>query len=73
EHKTLSVNWSHYLVLGHSLASVDGPYFTKISQSISKNATWVLAKYPGETKAGKLSDYGINPSNIFEKNYEDLV
>lgn len=61
------------LVLGHSLASVDGPYFTKISQSISKNATWVLAKYPGEKKAGNLSDYGINPSNIFVRNYEDLI
>ncbi|ENO6520707.1 bacteriophage abortive infection AbiH family protein [Escherichia coli] len=65
-------NVDEVIVLGHSLAEVDGEYFTEINKSIQENARWIVALYRGEKKSGSLEDYGIRGSNISYVQYEDI-
>ncbi|CAH3320115.1 MULTISPECIES: bacteriophage abortive infection AbiH family protein [Klebsiella pneumoniae complex] len=65
-------NVDEVIVLGHSLAEVDGVYFAEINKSIQENARWIVALYLGEEKSGSLEDYGIKHSNIFYVQYEDI-
>ncbi|HDG1675116.1 TPA: bacteriophage abortive infection AbiH family protein [Kluyvera cryocrescens] len=65
-------NVNEVIVLGHSLAEVDGEYFSEINKSIQGNARWIVALYRGEEKSGSLEDYDVKDSNIFYVQYEDL-
>lgn len=65
-------NVDEVIVLGHSLAEVDGEYFAKINKSIQENARWIVAVYKGEEKSGDLEDYGVKGSNISCVLYEDI-
>ncbi|MBF2725882.1 hypothetical protein QYQ35_10230 [Klebsiella pneumoniae] len=58
--------------LGHSLAEVDGEYFSEINKSIQKSARWIVALYKGEEKSGSLEDYDVRASNISYVLYEDI-
>lgn len=46
------------IVLGHSYNDIDFPYFEKISESINKNAKWVLSYFSETDKesAEKVMD-----------------
>ncbi|HBS2030128.1 TPA: bacteriophage abortive infection AbiH family protein, partial [Klebsiella pneumoniae] len=57
-------NVDEVIVLGHSLAEVDGEYFAEINKSIPKSARWIVALYKGEEKSGSLEDYDVRASNI---------
>ncbi|HIC9975867.1 TPA: bacteriophage abortive infection AbiH family protein [Klebsiella pneumoniae] len=65
-------NVDEVIVLGHSLAEVDGEYFSEINKSIQKSARWIVALYKGEEKSGSLEDYDVRASNIFYVLYEDI-
>ncbi|HHB7812202.1 MULTISPECIES: bacteriophage abortive infection AbiH family protein [Klebsiella pneumoniae complex] len=65
-------NVDEVIVLGHSLAEVDGEYFAKINKSIQENARWIVALYRGEEKSGSLEDYDVRNSNISYVQYEDI-
>ncbi|KEY44614.1 bacteriophage abortive infection AbiH family protein [Pantoea agglomerans] len=65
-------NVDEVIVLGHSLAQVDGEYFTEINKSIQVNAQWIVALYRGEEKSGSLEDYDVKESNISYVQYEDI-
>ncbi|RGA12930.1 hypothetical protein DPZ15_24975, partial [Klebsiella pneumoniae] len=64
-------NVDEVIVLGHSLAEVDGEYFAEINKSIPKSARWIVALYKGEEKSGSLEDYDVRASNISFVLYED--
>lgn len=59
------------IVLGHSLAEVDGKYFAEINKSIQENVRWIVALYKGEEKSGNLEDYDVRDSNISYVQYEE--
>ncbi|CAH5343007.1 Uncharacterised protein [Klebsiella pneumoniae] len=65
-------NVDEVIVLGHSLAEVDGEYFAEINKSIPKSARWIVALYKGEEKSGSLEDYDVRASNISFVLYEDI-
>lgn len=65
-------NVDEVIVLGHSLAEVDGEYFAEINKSIQENARWIVALYRGEEKSGTLEDYDVRDSNISYVQYEDI-
>lgn len=65
-------NVDEVIVLGHSLAEVDGEYFAEINKSIQENARWIVALYRGEEKSGSLEDYDVRDSNISYVQYEDI-
>lgn len=65
-------NVDEVIVLGHSLAEVDGKYFAEINKSIQENARWIVALYRGEEKSGSLEDYDVRDSNISYVQYEDI-
>lgn len=65
-------NVDEVIVLGHSLAEVDGKYFVEINKSIQENARWIVALYRGEEKSGSLEDYDVRDSNISYVQYEDI-
>ncbi|EGI25751.1 conserved hypothetical protein [Escherichia coli TA206] len=65
-------NVDEVIVLGHSLAEVDGAYFSEINKSIQENAQWIVALYRGEEKSGSLDDYDVKNSNISYVQYEDI-
>ncbi|MDG0390986.1 bacteriophage abortive infection AbiH family protein [Klebsiella pneumoniae] len=65
-------NVDEVIVLGHSLAEVDGEYFSEINKSIQKSARWIVALYKGEEKSGSLEDYDVRASNISYVLYEDI-
>ncbi|MFV6384898.1 bacteriophage abortive infection AbiH family protein [Klebsiella pneumoniae] len=65
-------NVDEVIVLGHSLAEVDGEYFAEINKSIPKSARWIVALYQGEEKSGSLEDYDVRASNISFVLYEDI-
>ncbi|MEY0833654.1 bacteriophage abortive infection AbiH family protein [Providencia alcalifaciens] len=65
-------NVGEVIVLGHSLAEVDGKYFAEINKSIQENARWIVALYRGEEKSGSLEDYDVRDSNISYVQYEDI-
>lgn len=65
-------NVDEVIVLGHSLAEVDGEYFTEINKGIQENARWIVALYRGEEKSGSLEDYDVRNSNISYVQYEDI-
>ena len=65
-------NVDEVIVLGHSLAEVDGKYFAEINKSIQENARWIVALYRGEEKSGSLEDYDGRDSNISYVQYEDI-
>ncbi|MCH0769139.1 bacteriophage abortive infection AbiH family protein [Klebsiella pneumoniae] len=65
-------NVDEVIVLGHSLAEVDGEYFAEINKSIQKSARWIVALYKGEEKSGSLEDYDVRASNISYVLYEDI-
>lgn len=65
-------NVDEVIVLGHSLAEVDGEYFAEINKSIQKSARWIVALYKGEEKSGSLEDYDVRSSNISYVLYEDI-
>ncbi len=65
-------NVDEVIVLGHSLAGVDGKYFAEINKSIQENARWIVALYKGEEKSGSLEDYDVRDSNISYVQYEDI-
>ena len=65
-------NVDEVIVLGHSLAEVDGEYFAEINKSIPKSARWIVALYKGEEKSGSLEDYDVRNSNISYMQYEDI-
>lgn len=65
-------NVDEVIVLGHSLAEVDGKYFAEINKSIQENARWIVALYRGEEKSGSLEDYYVRDSNISYVQYEDI-
>ncbi len=65
-------NVDEVIVLGHSLAEVDGEYFAEINKSIQENARWIVALYRGEEKSGSLEDYNVRDSNISYVQYEDI-
>ncbi|MDK1895491.1 bacteriophage abortive infection AbiH family protein [Klebsiella sp. K4-172] len=66
-------NVHEVFIFGHSLAEIDGEYFSKINKNIQGNSQWVIALYEGETKSGCLEDYGINSSNILFVQYENKI
>ncbi|HBV8135194.1 TPA: hypothetical protein ME523_005247 [Klebsiella pneumoniae] len=65
-------NVDEVIVLGHSLAEVDGEYFAEINKNIPKSARWIVALYKGEEKSGSLEDYDVRASNISFVLYEDI-
>nr|WP_306803978.1 MULTISPECIES: bacteriophage abortive infection AbiH family protein [Providencia] len=65
-------NVDEVIVLGHSLAEVDGKYFAEINKCIQENARWIVALYRGEEKSGSLEDYDVRDSNISYVQYEDI-
>ena len=65
-------NVNEVIVLGHSLAEVDGEYFSEINKTIQENSRWVVALYRGEKKSGNLEDYDVKDSNIYYVQYEDI-
>ena len=65
-------NVNEVIVLGHSLAEVDGVYFAEINKSIQENARWIVALYKGEEKSGSLEDYDVTGSNVSYVQYEDI-
>lgn len=65
-------NVDEVIVLGHSLAEVDGEYFAEINKSIQENARWIVALYRGETKSGSLEYYDVRGSSIYYVQYEDI-
>lgn len=58
---------NHVIVLGHSLAAVDLPYFSEVKDSIQPDAKWTVSWYKDDERIYKrklLEDMGINPSSI---------
>ncbi len=51
------------IILGHSLSSVDGPYFSKIANHVNKECLWKVSYYDevdAENHLRALVKYGVN-------------
>lgn len=58
-------------VLGHSMNDIDLPYYVKVKQSVSSNATWHISVYHDE-KEKRLAAAKLNLTNVEYINLEDL-
>lgn len=70
------INIAELFVLGHSMSTVDLPYFYKIIQGINKNVKWTVSYYnPDEYKRHlkALTDLSIDHKNVTLVQLTDLL